>query len=61
MQTSAVDHFAGGCARKVPDRRKAAAANADIAQGLTVMVDDSAALEDQIVDIGHVRAALDGA
>ena len=40
---------------KVADRLKTAAANAEIAHPLAVMVDDRAAFEDQIVGVSHAR------
>ncbi len=61
MQAAAVDHLAGRGARQIADGREAAGANAEIAHALAVVVDDGAALEDQIVGFGHVKAALNGA
>ena len=49
MQAPAVDHLARRRARQVADRRETAGANAEIAHAFAVMVDDRAALEDQIV------------
>ncbi len=60
MQAAAVDHLAGGSARKVADGGKAAAADAEIAGALAVLVDHGAAFEDQVVGFGHVPAVLDG-
>ena len=53
MQALAVDDLAGGGARQVADGRNAAAAEAEIAQALAVVVDHGAALEDQVVGFGH--------
>ena len=54
MQAAAIDHLAGRGARKVADGGKPAAANAEVARTLAVLVDDGAALEDQVVAFGHI-------
>ena len=58
MQAAAVDHFGGRGAREVADGGKTAAADAEIAGALAVLVDDGAALEDQVVGFGHVSVVL---
>ncbi len=54
VQAEAIDHLAGRCARKIADGREAAVPDADIADALAVLVDDGAALEDEVVGFGHV-------
>ena len=54
VQAAAVDHLAGGGARKIADRGKAAAADAEIAQAFAVLVDHGAAFEDEVVGFGHL-------
>ncbi len=53
-----VDHLAGRRARKVADGRETAAAYAEVAGALAVLVDDGAALEDQVVSFAHISAFL---
>ena len=60
MQPAAIDHLAGGCARQIADRGDTAGAHAEVAQPLAVMIDDGAALEDQVVGVGHAGICLIG-
>ena len=60
MQAAAVDDVAGRGARQVADGGEAAAADADVAQALAVVVDHGAALEDQVVGLSHCSVALEG-
>ncbi|MGY3293714.1 hypothetical protein ACVWWP_006781 [Bradyrhizobium sp. LM3.6] len=53
VQALAVDHFGGGSLRQRADIGNAAVDDADIAGSLAVLVDDSAALEDQVETLGH--------
>ena len=53
VQAAAVDHLAGRGAGEVADRRDAAARDAEVAHALAVVIDDGAALEDQVVALGH--------
>ena len=53
VQTLAVDGLAGRGPRQVADRRELAGADAEIARALAVVVDDGAALEDQVVGVCH--------
>ena len=48
MQAAAIDHL-GGRRANVADRGDPAARDGDIADALAVVVDDGAALEDQVV------------
>jgi hypothetical protein len=57
MQSLAINDLAGGSLSQVADRRETAGADADIAQAIAVLVDDGAALENQIVAVGHIGAA----
>ena len=53
VQTLAVDGLARRGPRQVADRRELAGADAEIARALAVVVDDGAALEDQVVGVCH--------
>jgi hypothetical protein len=55
MQPPAIDHLACRCTRQIANRLETAATNTEVAHTLTVMIDDSAAFEDQIVGISHAR------
>ena len=57
MQSLAINDLAGGSLSQVANRRETAGADADIAQAIAVLVDDGAALEDQIVAVGHIGTA----
>ena len=54
MQVAAFDHLGRRGVRKVADGRESAAPDAEIAQSFPVLVDDGAALEDQVVGFGHI-------
>ena len=54
MQAAAVDDLAGRGARQIAEGGKAAGADAEIAHALAVVVDDGAALEDQVEGLGHL-------
>jgi hypothetical protein len=60
MQTAAVDDLTGAGARKIADHGKTAAADAEIADALAVLVDDGAAFEDEIVGFGHLPPRDEG-
>ena len=53
MQAAAIDRLAGRGPRQVADGGDAPARDAEIAHALAVVIDDGAALEDQIVGLGH--------
>jgi hypothetical protein len=48
VQAAAIDHLAG-IAAQVAERRKPAIGDADIARPRAVVIDDGAALEDQVI------------
>ena len=49
---------AGRRLRQVAERRDPAAGDADIARALAVVIDDGAALEDQVEALGHSNVTL---
>jgi hypothetical protein len=55
MQAAAIDDLAGRSSRQVTDRRKSSAADADIAGGLPVLIDDGATPEQKIKRLSHMR------
>ena len=61
MQSPAIDHLAGRSTRQVANGHEPPRADAQIARPLAVVVDHDAALEDQIVRIGHAGTHLNGA
>ena len=61
MQPLEIDHLARRGARQIINGHEPSRANAQIARPLAVVVDHDAALEDQIVRIGHAEKHLNGA
>jgi len=53
VQPAAVDGLAGMAQRQIADGREAAAAYADIAQALAVLIDDGSTLENEVIGFGH--------
>ena len=58
VQAAAVDGLAGRRLRQVAERGDPAAGDADIARALAVLIDDGAALEDQVEGLGHSNVTL---
>jgi len=54
VQTAAVDDLARRGRRQIADRRNRPAGDADVAHAFAVVVDDGAALQDEVVSVGHV-------
>ena len=61
VQAAAVDRFRRPKPRQVADRGDVPGADADIAHALAVLIDDGAALEDQIVSFRHSLAVIHAA
>ena len=57
MQAPAVDHLTGRSRRQVADRGNAPAGDGEIAHAFAVVVDDGAALEDEVEALGHFQSA----
>ena len=53
VQAPAIDQFAGRCFAGQADGRDTAVLDCYIAHALAILVDDGAALEDQVVDFSH--------
>ena len=53
MQAAAIDRLARGRRRQVADRRDPPGCDAEVARRFAVVIDDGAALEDQIVGLRH--------
>ena len=61
MQPAALDHLAGRGARQVANRGNTPGMDADIATTLAIVIDDGAALENQIVAVSHALTRVNGA
>ena len=58
VQAAAIDGPAGRRLRQVAERGDPAAGDADVARALAVVIDDGAALEDEVEGLGHSNVTL---